>query len=179
MNRLLDDDRKKLLPPDTVLQHLELGPEHSVADIGCGPGYFSLPMARMARRVYAVDVSEEMLDVLKRRADEAGVENIEPIQALADRIPLQDASVDRILCAFVLHEVDDLPRTLAEFRRLLGPDGKLMVIEWDKKPMEMGPPEHERIEMTELSKRMEEAGFHTECWDLNPYHYVVLARRMG
>ncbi|SFV05782.1 class I SAM-dependent methyltransferase [Alicyclobacillus macrosporangiidus] len=177
VERLLNEERQKLLPPETILERLGVEPSHVVADIGCGPGYFSLPLAQMSRAVYGVDVSAEMLDLLARRAAEAGVCNVESIQAAAEHIPLPDASVDRMLCAFVLHEVDDLKQTLAEFNRLLKPEGRLMVIEWEKKSMDMGPPVSERIDMAELTSLVEDAGFHTKCWQPNPYHYIILARR--
>ncbi|MCL6599780.1 MAG: methyltransferase domain-containing protein [Alicyclobacillus macrosporangiidus] len=177
VDRLVNPERQKLLPPETILQRLDVEPAHVVADIGCGPGYFSIPLARMSSTVYGVDVSAEMLDILTQRAAAAGVRNIEPIEAPAEHIPLSDAAVDRILCAFVLHEVDDLQQTLAEFQRLLKPEGKLMIIEWEKKPMDMGPPVYERIDTAELERQVQAAGFQTESWRPNPYHYMVLARR--
>ncbi|MBX6353157.1 MAG: class I SAM-dependent methyltransferase [Thermoflavifilum sp.] len=105
VERLLNEERQKLLPPEMILERLGVEPSHVVADIGCGPGYFSLPLAQMSRAVYGVDVSAEMLDLLARRAAEAGVCNVESIQAPAEHIPLPDASVDRMLCAFVLQSM--------------------------------------------------------------------------
>ncbi|MCL6452037.1 MAG: methyltransferase domain-containing protein [Alicyclobacillus sp.] len=175
--RLLDEQRRNLLPPDEILAPLDVHPQHVVADVGCGPGYFSLPLAERCRTVYGVDVSPDMLDMLRRRAGEAGTLNIEPIQAVAEQIPLPDASVDRLLCAFVLHEVDSLALALREFRRLLKPAGKLMIIEWDKQPMEMGPPLAERLHVDDLVRVAEEVAFQVEWRRLNPYHYVVLAQR--
>ncbi|GGJ03385.1 methyltransferase type 11 [Alicyclobacillus cellulosilyticus] len=172
---MVNPERRNLLPPETILQQLDIVPEHVVADIGCGPGYFSLPLAQLSSTVYGVDVSQEMLDILAQRAAAAGVHHIQLIRAPAEQIPLPDATVDRALCAFVLHEVDDLQQTLAELHRLLKPDGKLMIIEWDTKPMDMGPPLDERMDMEELAKQVQAAGFYTETRRLNPYHYMVLA----
>ncbi|MCL6600366.1 MAG: methyltransferase domain-containing protein [Alicyclobacillus macrosporangiidus] len=175
--KLDNPERRKLLPPEDILNRLDVQPHHAVADVGCGPGYFTIPLARMTRgRVYGIDVSSDMLALLANRAAEAGLTHIEQVQAPAEHIPLPDASVDRILCSLVLHEVDDLDQTLAEFRRLLKPGGRVMVIEWEKKPMEAGPPMHERIEAVELETKVQAAGFQTDIWRPNPQHYIVLAQ---
>ncbi|MCL6445156.1 MAG: methyltransferase domain-containing protein [Alicyclobacillus sp.] len=176
--KLLHPDRQEMLPAKDVLRRLDVESAHAIADVGCGPGYFTIPLAQITRgTVYAVDVSREMLDILARRAREAGVEGIERIQAPAEQIPLSDAAVDRVFCAFVLHEVDDLDRVLAEFHRLLQPGGRLMILEWEKRPMDMGPPMEERIEAAELETRVKTAGFRTEVWRPNPYQYGIVAQR--
>lgn len=176
-NKLLEAERQKLLPQAAILERLDLEATHVVADVGCGPGYFTIPIAQICNTVYGVDVSPEMLDMLSKRAAEAGLTNIAPMTAQAERIPLPDGTADRILCAFVLHEVDDLDGTLAEFHRLLNTSGKLMVIEWEKQSMEMGPPTAERLAKERLTTKIEEAGFRTELWNPNSYHYVILAQR--
>ncbi|TDY45314.1 ubiquinone/menaquinone biosynthesis C-methylase UbiE [Alicyclobacillus sacchari] len=178
VDKLLNADRQKLLPHTAILERLDVQESHVVADVGCGPGYFTIPMAQRCTTVYGVDVSPEMLDMLSKRAAEAGLTNVRSVTAPAERVPLPDHRMDRVLCAFVLHEVDDLDKTVEEFDRLLKPSGKLMVIEWEKKPMEMGPPFVERLERAELTTRMQNAGFHTELWGINPYHYAVIAEKV-
>ncbi|MCL6547716.1 MAG: class I SAM-dependent methyltransferase [Alicyclobacillus sp.] len=174
--RLIHPDRQKMLPVSEVLKRLGVEPTHAIADVGCGPGYFTIPLARMTEEtVYAVDVSPEMLDMLESRAAEAGVRRIERLQAPAEQIPLPDAAVDRVLCAFVLHETDDPGRTLEEFRRLLRPGGRLMILEWEKRPMDMGPPVEERIDAGELEETVKSAGFRVQVWRPNPYQYGILA----
>ncbi|WP_067620519.1 class I SAM-dependent methyltransferase [Alicyclobacillus acidiphilus] len=148
-----------------------------MADVGCGSGYFTIPLAQLtAETVYGIDVSGEMLEMLGERAAQADVSNIERIEAVAEHIPLPDGSVDRILCSLVLHEVDDLDQTLAEFRRLLKSSGKLMVIEWERKPMEMGPPLEERIDAGALSQKITEAGFQCQPFRPNMQQYVLVAQ---
>lgn len=57
-----------------------------IADVGCGPGYFTLPVVHMTKgTVYAVDVSPEMLDILHERAEQEGLSNISLVESPASR----------------------------------------------------------------------------------------------
>ena len=78
-HRLLSEQRYALLPPDRVLDALTLEPTMTVGDIGCGPGFFTLPLAERLTegRVYAVDVEPVMLQMVQERADAAGLTNIQ------------------------------------------------------------------------------------------------------
>ncbi|MCL6442672.1 MAG: class I SAM-dependent methyltransferase [Alicyclobacillus sp.] len=77
VDRLLGDERRKLLPPERVLSELDIRMDSTMADIGCGPGYFTLPAAEATTaNVYGVDVSPEMLGYLMSRARENGIHNI-------------------------------------------------------------------------------------------------------
>ncbi|MDD2554256.1 MAG: methyltransferase domain-containing protein, partial [Desulfotomaculaceae bacterium] len=59
-----------------IMQRLDLKPEHTVIDLGCGTGSFVLPAARLCRKVYAVDISRAMLDKCEEKARAAGQDNI-------------------------------------------------------------------------------------------------------
>ncbi|WP_425387032.1 class I SAM-dependent methyltransferase [Alicyclobacillus herbarius] len=96
-------------------------------------------------------------------------------KAVAEQIPLPDASLDRIFCSFVFHEVDDLGQTLSDFSRLLKTDGKLLVLEWGKKPMDMGPTLEERIDANFLGEALRRAGFRGTLFRPNELHYGYLA----
>jgi len=95
-------------------------------------GYFSIPMARMAGdhgKVIAVDLQQQMLNLLRRRAEKAG---------MADRIRLHHCQQDRLgieveadfaLVFAMLHEVPDQSRLLGEIHHCLKPSGKLLLAE--------------------------------------------------
>ena len=107
-------------------------PGQTVADLGCGPGFFTLPLARMVGeqgRVIAVDLQQAMLDRLERRAERAG---------LAGRIELRPCTagalgltgqVDAALAFYMLHEVPDQDRFLNEVAALLKPGGRFLLVE--------------------------------------------------
>jgi ubiquinone/menaquinone biosynthesis C-methylase UbiE len=103
-------------------------------DFGCGPGYFALPMAQLAGesgKVIAVDIQEEMLSILRTRAEDAGLSNRIRIHrsrpdslAIADPVPVAFA-----LAYHVLHEAGNQERILGEIAGLLKKDGLLLIAE--------------------------------------------------
>src|SRR5919201_1315272 len=90
LERQLGEERRRSLDPEDYLDLLALRPDMVVADVGCGPGYFTLPLARRLPqgRVLACDIQQEMLDVLRQRVSEAGLTNVETARSAEDRVPL-------------------------------------------------------------------------------------------
>ncbi|SIS93184.1 class I SAM-dependent methyltransferase [Alicyclobacillus vulcanalis] len=176
--RLLSEERQRLLPAARVLDALDLRAPCDAVDIGAGPGYFALPLARLAQgKVYAVDLSPEMLDMLRQRAADEGV-SVEAVQGSADRLPLEDHAVDRALMAFVLHEVPDREQAVREVYRVLRPGGRFLLLEWDKRPMEMGPPVEERLSVEACEAMLTSSGFRVlHRIYPNDVHYGLVAER--
>ncbi|MFC4767676.1 class I SAM-dependent methyltransferase [Effusibacillus consociatus] len=175
IHKLDNPERRTLLPPTEILAELNIQEKDDVADIGCGPGFFTIPAAKMTNgTVYAVDVEPQMLDYIKEKSAAEGVANIKLVQSDAEKIDLPDASVDKVFCAFVLHEVGDLQQGLMEIKRILRSGGKLLVFEWEKKVTESGPPVEERLDATVLEKKIQAIGFKTKIFRPNPNHYMIL-----
>jgi ubiquinone/menaquinone biosynthesis C-methylase UbiE len=107
-------------------------PGQMALDLGCGMGYFSIPLARLVGpdgRVVCVDLQKQMLAGVKRRAERAGVaERIHVHRAEADRLGLEE-SADFALAYWMLHEVPDQGRFLAEVCAALNPGGRLLLVE--------------------------------------------------
>ena len=107
-------------------------PGMTVMDFGCGMGVFSIEMARLVGsqgQVVAVDLQQRMLDVLRKRAERAGVANrIRTHHCAADSIGIDD-SVDFTLAFYSAHEVPDLSRLLREIYLCLRPKGRMMMVE--------------------------------------------------
>ena len=106
----------------------------TVLDIGCGMGYFSVPMAGMAGdsgKVIAVDLQLEMLGGLKRNAAKAGVNNIITHQCEKNTLALDEwaGNVDFALVFWMLHEVPDSQRLILEVRAALSEHGVLFFSE--------------------------------------------------
>lgn len=104
----------------------------TAADIGCGMGYFSVAMAKLAGpsgRVVSVDLQQKMLEFLMRRAARAGVaERIGTVTAAEDDIRLA-GTVDFVLAFWMVHEVKDIPRFFGQVAGVLKPGGKMLYAE--------------------------------------------------
>lgn len=93
-----------------------------VLDLGCGGGFMSEALARRGARVVGVDPCAELLDVARSHALSSGF-SIDYREGEGEAVPLEDASVDRVVCVDVLEHVRSLPRVLEEARRVLRPGG--------------------------------------------------------
>jgi ubiquinone/menaquinone biosynthesis C-methylase UbiE len=180
MHKLDSGERRELVPPEAVLDLMEIAQGDTLLDAGAGIGYFAVPAARRVSpggKVIAADISRQMLDELKKRAAESGV-TVVPVLCDPDHIPLPDAAAHKILLAFVLHEVDDRAAYLLEMRRLLKDGGALAIVEWDTVESPMGPPLHERIGRQELAALVESAGFvKTKDARINEYQYACVMKK--
>lgn len=170
------------MPPVKTLRALGLKRGMSFLDIGCGPGYFSIPACGVVGkygRVLACDISPVMIAELRAGAKERGYANLTAKRNQGSRIPFPDASADFALIAFVLHALADVQTLLAESRRVTKEGAVITLIDWHKKPMDMGPPLEARFRPRELVGELREAGFKRARWrdfDGNTYFAFAEAR---
>ncbi|MCA0988683.1 class I SAM-dependent methyltransferase [Guptibacillus algicola] len=172
-DRLLDPKRKEIISPEEVISTLHLKNTDHVADFGAGNGYFTLPVAEAVQKVYAVDIEKQMLDLLEKRA--SAHDNIEYVVSDLEDIQLPDHTVDKAIAAFVLHEVPDLTKAFAEFKRIIKPRQRLLVLEWEKIEMDMGPPVHERMSSETMKQIFIDNGLEPEVHDFHEAVYGVSA----
>ena len=162
LHRLVSPERDAWLHPQQVLDALHLRPGLKVVDFGSGPGYFTLPVAERvgsSGTVFALDAEQAMLEALQQRATAAAVSNIFAILNDARNIPLPDAIADRALLSLVLHEMPDRSLLLSEVSRLLRPQGRLVVVEWQPWQTEHGPSPGERLAPETLADELQGHGF--------------------
>ncbi len=115
-----------------AIDELQLAPGMRVADVGCGPGLLTVPIARVVApggEVVALDVQQAMLDRTQRRIERAGITNVRPIHAGAGEGRLAQAYFDRAVLSTVLGEIPDRVRALREIHDALKPGGYLVVAE--------------------------------------------------
>ncbi len=178
---LLAPERRELLEPARVLKLLPIAEDQTVADVGCGPGYFSAPLGRHLTRgkLYAFDVQEAMVQAARKTIEEAGLDNVDVRLSLEHSIPAPPSSFDGVFFAFALHEVEGpLPEFIAMLLDRLKPGGWLAVLDWKKEEMEEGPPLHERLTEEEVRGIGEAGGMtFTSTASLNPKQYLVLFGR--
>ena len=180
-HRLDDPRRREWLPPADVLDALLPLEGKTVADIGAGTGYFTLPMAQLPGApdvIYAVDIQPEMLSLLQNRLPGDAVEKVRLIEGSATHTTLPDASCDLLLLANIWHELDDTPAVIAECRRILKKQGTLAILDWrpDVDP-QFGPPVEHRIPQAAVCQELADNGGHGSRQQLiGQYSYLILTQ---
>ncbi len=129
---LFDNPLRRLIHNPRKLFSPYLAPGDTALDMGCGMGVFSIGMARLVGeqgRVISVDLQQEMLEVLMKRAARAGVaDRIRPHRCAADEIGITD-QVDFIVAFWMVHEAPDQGRLLRQLRALLRDGGHFLIAE--------------------------------------------------
>jgi ubiquinone/menaquinone biosynthesis C-methylase UbiE len=108
-------------------QHLPA--QAQVLDVGCGAGHLSFALAPLAARAVALDPSPGMLATVRAAAAARGLAQIHACEAAADDLPFAAASFDLVSTRYSAHHWLDLPRALAELRRVVRPGGFVLVID--------------------------------------------------
>jgi ubiquinone/menaquinone biosynthesis C-methylase UbiE len=172
-------DRAATQDPEALWTHVGLKVGETVAEVGAGTGFFARVAARRVGtggRVYAIDLSPELVELLRERRDQDGMPQLIPVQSTLTSIPLESAIADVVLLANVLHDIP--PSTTSEAVRLLRPDGRFVNLDWKKVETPMGPPLSVRLTPEEAARRLEAEGLETvDRWEVGPWHYGILLRR--
>ena len=151
--------RRFLEPPERLISKLALRPSEVVMDFGCGPGFHTIPLARIASRTIAVDVSQRMLEKTASNARKSGVK-VELARSDGIDLKLADGSVDLVFLHHVFHEIENKPGVLKSFLRIIKPSGRLVIVERTHGSRllagRLGPP---IIDQMEVAQEIERTGF--------------------
>ncbi len=159
--------RRKILPVEPLLRKVEGLRRRDVAfDIGAGTGYFTVHLARIFKRVYAVEVSVEMAKILASK----GLKNVGVI--ISDRPPEIDFEVDFVLFADSLHEIDCREEYIDW---CCAHSYSVAVIDW-KMECEFGPPREDRLDV-EYVKKLLSRCFQVEDVDAYDCHFFLFGTK--
>jgi ubiquinone/menaquinone biosynthesis C-methylase UbiE len=154
-----------------------LAPDHVVADIGAGSGYFAFRIARLVPqgRVLATDIQPEMLQMIEQRKREEGVTNIETLLGRIDDPMLPANSVDAVLLVDAYHEFSHPFEMLQGIYQALKPGGKLVLVEYrGEDPSVPIRPLHKMTEQQVVSE-MSVFGLHWEdTLDFLPWQHMFI-----
>ena len=154
---LLSEQRQARWAPLHFLSRFNLNAGQRVVDVGCGPGFWTLPLAEIvgpSGAVWALDVSQEMLDAVASGQPPA---QVHLLRSELPRINLPASSVDLAWVAFVMHEVTPLDEMVRELRRV-GP--RSVILDWRPDAAgEMGPPRAHRLTGTQVIDALRDGGF--------------------
>ncbi|HEY5624043.1 MAG TPA: class I SAM-dependent methyltransferase [Gammaproteobacteria bacterium] len=170
---LLDEARVSELRPDRVISALMLPEDAIVADLGSGPGVFTLPLAQQVHRgvVYAVDVEPRQLDALRQRLIEADLDNVVPVLASFSTPHLPPAHLDLILVVDTYHHIENRAEYFRQLRSMLRPGGRLAIIEYKSGELPTGPPVEAKLSEGVRADELVEAGYSLlRTFEIHDYH---------
>lgn len=174
-NNLLSDERQARWNPPQFLKRLDLQEGQVALDLGCGPGFWTLPLADIvgpSGKVWALDVSQELLDALAQRNPPGQV------QLIRNELPtmdLPDSSVDLTWAAFIYHEMES-DGLAAELRRVVRPNGQVAILDWRPDgETDSEPPTEHRVWPEEVKQALYQAGFVqvSETWRDSEAYLIV------
>lgn len=145
---------ERLLNKEVILKELNILAGQIIIDVGCGNGYMTKEFSRLVNgtgKVFALDQSKESIEALER---ETKGTNIIPIEADITKNEINDSSIDLIYLSTVFHIFSDEQRRKfqSEVKRLLKPNGKLAIVEIEKKDTPYGPPQNMRVSPEEMEQ---------------------------
>jgi arsenite methyltransferase len=178
LGALEDPKRDAYQKPQEVMGALGLKAGEVIADIGAGSGYFTFRLAHHVGdrgKVYAVDVSPEMIRHINRRIRELKAKNVVSILAEPDDPLLPEASVDRSFFSDSWHHIENQTKYLSLMKKILKPGGEIIMIDFRKKELPVGPPMQMKIAREDLIKQMGTNGFRlTKEHTFLPYQYYLV-----
>lgn len=169
---------------EQIVDLIDAKPGSAVADIGAGTGVLTTLLAEKAGpagRVYAVDIVPKFLRLIRSRADEAGLTNIETVLCTEDSVELPPNSIDLAILCDVYHHLEYPESTLGTIYHALRPGGQVIVIDFIRIPGESREwvLHHVRAGEQTVLKELKAAGFelsdtNTKCAFLKENYFLRL-----
>jgi len=169
--------------PDPAAVVAAVGVKHGmdVVDLCSGDGLFTLPIARIARRVAAIDIDAGLLRLARRRLDQKGIANCDFVAGSAhDLAALVQWAPSFVFMANAFHGVPDQPLLAGAVRSVLKPGGRVAIVNWHHRPREetvvlgapRGPMTGLRMTPRQTIEAVEAGDLaFAELVELPPYHY--------
>ncbi len=174
--------------PELIVSAWEINRGETVADLGCGGGYFSLALAKAVKeegKVYAVDVREASIESVSSRAFLERLDNIKTVKADLEKRGALKKFIKNGECSFVLlastlYTSKHKNRLIDEGVRILAKGGRLVVVEWVKRYQGMviknfGPANEERLDQNDILKLVKGKGLSlVETFPAGSYHFGMV-----
>lgn len=178
---LTRESRQREEDCQTLLTALKVAPGSTVCDMGCGNGFYTLPLARLVGedgRVIAVDIQREMLELLKDRAAAERLSNIEPVLGNVIDPKLPPAAIDLVLLVDVYHEFSHPEQMLAAIRSSLKPTGRIALVEFRAEDPNVPIKPLHKMSKAQIMKEFPANGFKlVEEFDKLPWQHLMFFQR--
>ncbi len=155
------DERQEEENTALAIQKLPITPTSVVADIGAGTGYYTFRIAPKVPqgKVYAVDVQDESVAYLRKKASDLGLENVEVVKGSAKSPSLPENTVDLVIMVDVYHELEYPQEMLQAIRKSLKPDGKILLLEYRAEDPSIPIKKLHKLSVAQANKELEANGF--------------------
>jgi ubiquinone/menaquinone biosynthesis C-methylase UbiE len=183
---LMSEDRKEWQNPQKILEQIGIEQNTVAADLGCGPGFFTIPLALILGKtgtIYSVDRSATMLNHLtsnlKTHVPQDISKNVKVVESGVSHTPIPDRTIELAIFANILHDLDDPNLFFDELKRILKSDSRIVDIDWHKiETAQMGPPMEIRLSENDSRQLIRQNGFHiVHALNAGPYHYGLVCKR--
>jgi ubiquinone/menaquinone biosynthesis C-methylase UbiE len=172
--------RQKEEDADAAIAALQVSATSVVADVGAGTGYYSFRIARRVPqgRVYAVEIQEEFITALQRRAQEEGASNVTVIKGTESNPNLEDQSLDLAIMVDVYHELAYPKEMLQALHKALKPGGQLLLLEYRAEDPSIPIKELHKLSVAQAKKELGANGFVlAEKKDFLPIQHYLLFQK--
>jgi ubiquinone/menaquinone biosynthesis C-methylase UbiE len=114
---------------DRLVELTRPQPDWHALDVATGAGHTAYAFAPHVARVWASDITDEMLNLVREEAGKRGLANVRVAYAKAEALPFEDAAFDLVTCRIAPHHFDSIPAFLDETRRVLKPNGTVALVD--------------------------------------------------
>ena len=173
-------DRGIWQKPNMVISLLGDLEGKTVADIGAGTGFFAFRLTPMAKKVIAIDINRNLINVIdsvKVRLDERYRDRFETRLAKADDPLLRPEEVDAVVLVNTYGYIGNRVQYLKTLWKGISPGGRLLIIDFKKNNLPIGPPEEYKVSLSQVERELLSAGFSIGKVDQDAldYQYIILA----
>jgi SAM-dependent methyltransferase len=177
-----DADRENWQKPQIVISSLGDLSDKVVADIGAGTGYFTMPLARQAHRVIAVEIEQQYLDYINRRLSRARDKrtlDVETRLTSTDDPALQPGEADVVLLVNTYSFIEHRVAYFQKVHRGMAPGGRIVIVDFKREPLPVGPSLENKIAPESVIVELDSAGFDHQMTDLTSldYQYILTLKR--
>jgi len=121
--------------PVKNLKQFDLKENMIVADLGAGTGFYSIAASRMVPngKVYAIEILPDYLETVRNKLKEAKISNVECMLGDIEKLGgthIKDNTIERAIASNVLFQLEDKEKFIAELKRILAPDGAVLLVDW-------------------------------------------------
>jgi ubiquinone/menaquinone biosynthesis C-methylase UbiE len=164
--------------PTRLLKALQIKPGEVVADVGAGSGYHTFRIARLVGprgKVLAVDIQQEMLDIIRRRMKKDNVTNVEPVRGTENDPRLPAGGVDLILMVDVYHEFAQPYEMMQALVRALKPGGRVAFVEFRLEDPDVPIKLVHKMSTRQVLREMEPHPLrHVRTLDVLPWQHIII-----